>query len=226
MDSKNKRLNILEKSLDLEWLLSNTLSKLFRIENQIESVSFGNKSQSLSFNQKVNLLIDSKAINKTEKRYLRCFMELRNQFIHNKGIDSYNKACIATNTTKYLEATFPKYFTENDLETQLANSIEQLYQECGWAISNLKGLSKDLLKQESNLESSKQLSILYKRSLNQSIDEIIVSIDRNKTYSGEEVKNLFENLHINIASNYSNNIYNEIGTDNKGTRASKDENNI
>lgn len=75
-----KRLTVLNYSLKLENISSTSLAFILDIENgEIKnSKSLGNKSSSLSFNQKVNLLLDNKSINKSEKFKLESFMAIRN----------------------------------------------------------------------------------------------------------------------------------------------------
>ncbi|RKN83358.1 hypothetical protein [Ulvibacterium marinum] len=50
-----------------------------------EAVSLGNSSKALSFNQKVQLLLDAKAFEKDDKKKIEYFMSIRNQFMHNSA---------------------------------------------------------------------------------------------------------------------------------------------
>src|SRR5688572_19762225 len=92
-----KRQNILNVSLLVENFTSLFLSRLLEIQDHRKTISFGNKSSSLSFNQKVNILIDIGALNATDKIKFQTFMEIRNQFMHNIDADSYE------NCFKYLD---------------------------------------------------------------------------------------------------------------------------
>ena len=58
----------------------------------VNSLSFGNKSSSLSFNQKLNLLLDNDSIIKEEKIKLEAFSNIRNQFMHNAYANSFTDA--------------------------------------------------------------------------------------------------------------------------------------
>ncbi|TRX30282.1 hypothetical protein FNW52_20275 [Flavobacterium sp. ZT3R18] len=85
------RVEILELALILEKITSAFLAELLDIENYKETRSLGNKSGNLSFNQKVELLIDIRALSKNDKNKYQAFMELRNQFMHNLDADTYEK---------------------------------------------------------------------------------------------------------------------------------------
>ncbi|WNH13040.1 hypothetical protein [Thalassobellus suaedae] len=90
----NERKDILTYALLLENFSSIFLSNLLGLKDYRNSISFGNTSGSLSFNQKINLLIDIGALSKTEKSKFQTFMEIRNQFMHNISADSY-ESCYA-----------------------------------------------------------------------------------------------------------------------------------
>lgn len=85
------RHGILITALSLENLTSKFLSKLLGIEDHKNTRSFGNKSGNLSFNQKIELLIDLDSIAKSDKTKFQTFMEIRNQFMHNIDVKSYTE---------------------------------------------------------------------------------------------------------------------------------------
>lgn len=84
-----KRKHLLLYALYLEGFLSEFLAALLGIKNTESSMSFGNTSKALSFNQKVNLLIDLGALKKEDQNKFITFMELRNQFMHNIHAKTY-----------------------------------------------------------------------------------------------------------------------------------------
>lgn len=73
---------ILETSLLLEKAVSGVLANIFGHPDYKSSISFGNKSSAISFNQKINLLIDIGALEKDNKKKFLTFMEIRNVFMH------------------------------------------------------------------------------------------------------------------------------------------------
>ena len=85
------RHDILITALSLENLTSKFLSKLLGIEDYKNTRSFGNKSGNLSFNQKIELLIDLDSLAKNDKTKFQTFMEIRNQFMHNIDVKSYTE---------------------------------------------------------------------------------------------------------------------------------------
>lgn len=81
LDFENRNI-ILETSLVLEKTITALISELLGIKNPEDSITLGNKSSSLSFNQKVDLLIDLGALGKEDKKKFQAFMEIRNTFMH------------------------------------------------------------------------------------------------------------------------------------------------
>ena len=67
LDFENRNI-ILETSLVLEKTITALISELLGIKNPEDSITLGNKSSSLSFNQKVDLLIDLGALGKEDKK--------------------------------------------------------------------------------------------------------------------------------------------------------------
>ena len=83
------RKEILTYSLMIEGLTSSFLSGLLGIKDQKNSRTLGNKSSSLSFNNKIDLLIDIGALKGETKSKFQTFMEIRNQFMHNIEASNY-----------------------------------------------------------------------------------------------------------------------------------------
>ncbi len=84
------RTDILETSLAIEGMLSVFLAGLLGIKIDPDTTnSFSNKSSALSFANKIHLLIDIGALDKEMKLKYFTFMEIRNQFMHNIKIRSY-----------------------------------------------------------------------------------------------------------------------------------------
>lgn len=126
-----KRKKVLSMSLLLENMTSAFLSKLLGIDNHKETISFGNKSSSLSFNHKINLLIDIGALPLEQRKKFLTFMEIRNQFVHNIEAKDY-ESCYS-----FLEGkdTFilKQYPQDEKLskEEQLENATLDLCNELG-----------------------------------------------------------------------------------------------
>jgi hypothetical protein len=84
------RTEILEQSLDIENNLSSVLKEIIQIPKK-NTKTLDNRSSSLSFKTKVDLLYDLDRIEIEEYNYLILFMEIRNQFINKIEADSYVK---------------------------------------------------------------------------------------------------------------------------------------
>ena len=141
-DSSLKRIKVLEWSLNLELISSLTLAYLLDIENSEvnESKSFGNSSSALSFNQKVNLLLDNKSITKEDKLKLESFMNIRNQFIHNSYVISFVTAVEKiVGLKKRLEKLYPENFKDSQEEESLEKCTHNLYNDSFIILMDFKG---------------------------------------------------------------------------------------
>ncbi len=83
----NSRDRILNLSLFLEYYSGSVLAELLNIPDKSESKSFGRTSQALSFNSKINLLLDMFVFDKKDVAFINSFMFIRNQFMHNIEVD-------------------------------------------------------------------------------------------------------------------------------------------
>ncbi len=77
-----KRQLVIEYSIQIERIVSKALSTLLGIDS-LESKSFGNTNDALSFKSKLVLLGDIKTIDKSDKIKFEYFASIRNQFAHN-----------------------------------------------------------------------------------------------------------------------------------------------
>ena len=138
------RKEILRFSLIIEAFASGLLATLLKINDSDTSLSFGNKSYSISFNQKINLLIDLEVINKESKKILTTFAEIRNQFMHNIYAMNYEK-CFSylEGKEKWLLSKYP----DNEIGTKelmLKNATLNLAQDAVKIVSGM-GISIEKL---------------------------------------------------------------------------------
>ena len=120
------RKEILQYSLLLENFTSIFLSTLLGIKNYESTKTFGNQGGSLSFNQKVDLLIDIGALDKEEKKKFLCFMEIRNQFVHNYDAKNY-ESCFSylEGKANFILKAFPQD-SALPMEEQLQKAVNEL----------------------------------------------------------------------------------------------------
>lgn len=103
--NESTRTSILNISLFIENKTSSILCALLDIERK-ESKSFGNTSQALSFNAKVNLLLDLNVLNSDEVKLLNSFMYIRNQFVHNISVSSFVNVFNSSEKSKFEKLFF------------------------------------------------------------------------------------------------------------------------
>jgi hypothetical protein len=83
------RSEILERALILENEVNKLLFHFLGINKEITK-TLSNKSSSLSFKNKIDLLLDLDRINKDEYQQMLLFMEIRNQFLHNISANDFS----------------------------------------------------------------------------------------------------------------------------------------
>ncbi len=150
--SKWKKLNmelrneILEQSIRLEQSSTGIIKAILRILKD-KTKTLSNKSTSLSFKNKIDLLYDLDELCKTEYTNLLKFMEIRNQFIHNHEFNSFSELSTDfPDLISYLKKTFPN--DEKEEEKSLQKSYNELYTTCQGKllvleIEYVKGIKKD-----------------------------------------------------------------------------------
>jgi hypothetical protein len=110
----------MELSVKHEHIVNVILAKLLGI-NPEESRSFGTSSQALSFNAKVNLLLDLKQLDKLQREKFQIFVEIRNKFAHLNAVDTFEKCFSLLGTYKRLKTIFgideDGSSLENDMQT-------------------------------------------------------------------------------------------------------------
>jgi|GEM_PF-1782836 len=120
------RMSVLSSALFIEELIARFLGGMLGINDTSGTISLGNKNTSLSFNQKVNLLIDIGAIEKDNRKKFQLFMEIRNQFMHNMAAKSY-EACFSflDGSATFLLKSYPQKATLSN-EKQLEQAVLDL----------------------------------------------------------------------------------------------------
>nr|WP_121270863.1 hypothetical protein [Pedobacter schmidteae] len=105
----DKRSEVLQYALIIESFTSIFLGELLGIKDVKNSRVLGNKSNPISFNQKITLLIEIEALKSVEKTKFLTFMEVRNQFMHNMEASSY-ETCFSylDGKDKYLLKSYPQ----------------------------------------------------------------------------------------------------------------------
>lgn len=195
--SNEKKIMVLNYSLNLEKIASLSLAFILDIENIEESKSLGNKSSSLSFNQKINLLLDNKSIDENEKIKLDFFMSIRNQFMHNLNVNSFTEAySLLTGVEKKLRLFFPEEFANNiDIEISLEKCTEKLFVDSIKTLASFKGAKE---KKVALISKKKIYEKLFKNTpiaIDQALKELKEAILNNE-FNYKDKNELIENINI------------------------------
>ena len=192
-----KKIIVLNYSLQLEEIASKSLAYLLDIEDTEDSKSLGNTNTTLSFNQKINLLLDSKSIVKEEKIKFDIFMSIRNQFMHNLNINTFSDAYDKlTGTEKKLRMLYPKYFLDEfDRENSFINCFKQLYLDNLKCLATFKGARENKIALMSKSKIYKKLYDNTPFAIEKSLKELKTSII-NKEFDYTNKDELFANIDI------------------------------
>lgn len=185
------RKEVLVQSLFLEGLISHFLSWLCGVKDSKNSMSFGNTSKALSFNNKINLLIDIGALKKQDQSKFVTFMEIRNQFMHNSWASSY-KECFEflPGKANYLFKLYPQNSSLTE-ENQLEAAVGDLFNEVIKATMELMERIKDKAGVEAELDVRKRQVEILEESISKAqvaFDEAIDTLLKKETTI--KIKNL------------------------------------
>ena len=181
-----KRILVLEYSLTLELMASFALAFLLDIKysETSESKSLGNSSSALSFNQKVNLLLDNKSITQEERLKLEAFMNIRNQFIHNVHANSYENAIKGiTGLKNRLSKFYPELFNNADLEHSIEKCIRKLFSDCLSILAEFKGGKENKLKITSEREVYSRKYKVLNEAMSLELDNLVEFVKQQETNS-------------------------------------------
>jgi hypothetical protein len=182
MKTMEKRIQVLKYSLILEKQASLELSNLLLISDISKTKSLGNKSESLSFNQKINILVDTDVVGTDYKPKFQHFMTIRNQFMHNIDADTYEKVINQNDgLLRYLKKYYPDNFdSELNLEDSLEISVKHLFTDCINHLIEIKGLKSSILKKDTQKEFYEKRYNCLKKSIDSNISEFENSIKMNE----------------------------------------------
>ncbi|EHQ27539.1 hypothetical protein [Mucilaginibacter paludis] len=124
------RTKILEMALNIEDAMTNILLTYLQIDKE-GTKTMGNKSTSLSFRNKIDLLFDLDVLTKAENEQFLLLMEFRNQFLHNIHCASFLYAAEALGIDKRNKLLkFDEADSITDPENTLENAFTNLFINC------------------------------------------------------------------------------------------------
>lgn len=109
---------VINLSVRQEETVNTILAKLLGI-NKDDSKSFGTSSQALSFNAKINLLLDLNYLDSIQREKFQLFMEIRNKFAHIHKVDTFEKCFELTGNYQRLKKIINKKPIAKTLEIEM-----------------------------------------------------------------------------------------------------------
>jgi len=201
VDVENRAI-VLRLSLNLEVLASIVLSYLLDVNNFEESYSLGNKSSSLSFNQKINLLIDNRTITKEEKKKLMAFASIRNQFMHNVNANTFVEAFDHLDGLEnQMRKLYPKNFgSDIKLEESLHYCVSDLHRDGVLILTSFKGGIGEKMSTEANAKVYSEFYENLEESIKYNFDRFLEAIKNHDSESIEKsnIIDVLKLIQINI----------------------------
>ncbi len=174
------RKEVLVYALLIESATSHFVARLLDIPNYPDSISFGNKATSLSFNQKISILMDIDALEKEDGKKIKTFMGIRNQFMHNINAQTYESCFnILDGSEKFLLKHYPQQSTLSK-EDQLHNAVESLSKDILFKITALEEKVKAKVEQRIKAEIEKKTSQAFVDSIKELESTLNKYIQDNK----------------------------------------------
>jgi len=214
---KDFRNEVLEMSLTVEEMLSKLLFFQFKVTKE-ECKTLSYKSSALSFRNKVDLLLDLNKFTSKTYKSLICFMEIRNQFMHNKSSSNILIAAERVDKTKFLisfseeaKSSFKNNLNESLKITGLEISFINLYGEILNAISEIhESFQKELDREKEDEDKKNHLEIMKEalKQISESIDFISDQFDEvfaselSDSKKGRFKNAVFAHFSKNILSKY------------------------
>lgn len=190
---------ILAYSLLIESLTSIFLARLVGIKNHADSKTLGNKSSSLSFNQKIDFLLDLQVLTSEEKKKAQTFMEIRNQLMHNLSASTYEK-CFGNlqGKEKWILSQYPpdvKLSKEEQLKKASISLSNEVYNII------IRVHDSIIAKEEKEKElSSVKRKLAARDKVNNEVEGLVVELLENKlgTNIPAELKGIEKEISIEI----------------------------
>lgn len=170
------RYHILDTSLKVEQLLSELIKNILRIKSE-STKTLDNKSSSLTYKAKTDLLFDLGEINKYEYNIFIKFSEIRNQFVHVLEVREYID--LPLDLQNYLNKKFPckKQQAEN---LRLTCSYDELQ---ATVVAKIKMLSKEYDYGQST-DYEKYIALEQKNRITDLLEETKEEFDYAKSNNG------------------------------------------
>lgn len=123
-DSMPKRIKVLGETVQLEFLTSTLLTQLLHLKE--ETITFGHTTKALSFDQKLNLLMDIGMLEKEQRLRFTLLQEMRNQFAHSLTAFTFEICVGRTSIGKEKLFKWHPQDTSLPIEEQLEKAFDDL----------------------------------------------------------------------------------------------------
>lgn len=120
LSTLSTRLYVVETTIYIEELISETLGLLLGFDSKISS-SLGSKSTSLGFNQKVTIIQDMKNVDNIMIQKMNCLMQIRNKFAHVSNVSDFDGLFEHTSNGKSIRKDLVKWYGKSKKTEDYSN---------------------------------------------------------------------------------------------------------
>lgn len=183
---------VLQHAIRQEFLTGEILRYVFRIL-KIDTKTFGNSGSAISFQNKIDFLLDLGEIGNKDYNHFKKILEIRNQFAHNPTCNSFVALSHRKiEYTNYLSRNFPN--PKNNSEESLRQSYISLFKHCHLLLCKIKKLYLTRLRGElERWQSHELLPNKFNEWFNDSQDDL------NRIWEENNLSNsIFDDLKISF----------------------------
>ncbi|MCG9909961.1 MAG: hypothetical protein MH137_01560 [Flavobacteriales bacterium] len=172
-NSSQTRYFVIDSTIQIEHLISKTLGIILGIDWK-NSKSFGFKSSSLSFNQKVFIIQDLGKSDKLLVDKLDCLIQIRNKFAHVYEVKTFEDFFSLSTSTNDVKKKLERYYISDNLKND-ENKYQSYFTKLTYDIVN--SLIAIIINHE--VERGKKN---YKKDLNQKVVNELFKSEEGKLF--------------------------------------------
>ncbi|MEO8587818.1 MAG: hypothetical protein ABI432_00470 [Flavobacteriales bacterium] len=187
-----KRMKILRACVELEGATSDFLRQVFKLKDS--SITFGMSTKALSFEHKLNLMLDLASITSDDRKRFQMLQEMRNQFAHNDACISYEiYFMLAKKSPDKLFAWYPVP-TKGTLEQRLEKVITLWLKDLDRIRRNAERMIGSRLLASTREKMNTAALHVHRAKRTEFYDRF----EDRKSYNGEEVKAIVSEIFRDI----------------------------
>lgn len=187
-----KRMKILRACVELEGATSDFLRQVFKLKDS--SITFGMTTKALSFEHKLNLMLDLASITPDDRKRFQMLQEMRNQFAHNDACISYEIYFLLAKRSP--DKLFEWYPVPNKgtLEQRLTKAINLWLKD----LERIRRKAEGMIAKRLSASMREKMNVASFNVYRSKRTEFYDQFEDGKSYTGEEVKDIITKIFRDI----------------------------